>query len=226
MRRQGPVVFGVTARYARALRNRAAFNMFLVASVTFPVAAWWGEDPAQPYRALVALVALSVLLVTVSDLSGAYRRALAGVVSEQRVLAAIRDSTAGVVVNGARPDSRAGDIDHVVLGPMAAVVETKTGDGVVAVQGDLLRCNTRPLRGASLRKVRSQARAVSETLDVPVTPVVCVVDMSNGPLEAGGVIVCSVADLLGVLDALGGELSDDEALAAGRALAEGTGSRR
>jgi hypothetical protein len=218
MPRRNLVQFGSTARYARTLRDRAVANMFLVAFVTFPVAAWWVENPLSPYRGSIGLVAVSVLLATVYDLSGTYRKALAGIVSEQRVLAAVRDSRAAVVVNGARPSERAGDIDHVVLGPMAAVIETKTGAGTVTAQGDQLRCNTRPLRGASLRQARSQAQTVSRMLGVPVATVVCVVDMAGDPIVVGGVTVCSAETLPDVLDALAPALDATTALEAARKL--------
>jgi hypothetical protein len=221
MPRRNLVQFGSTARYARTLRNRAVANMFLVAFVSFPVAAWWVENPLSPYRAAVTLTAASVLLATVYDLSGAYRRALSGIVSEQRVLAAVRDSSAAVVVNGARPSDRAGDIDHVVLGPMAVVIETKTGSGTVTVLGDQLRCNTRPLKGASLRQVRSQANAVSQTLGAPVAAVVCVVDMVGDLLRVGGVTVCSVEALPDVLDSFDPVLDSSQARAFGAELARG-----
>jgi hypothetical protein len=192
--------------------------MFLVACVTFPVAAWWAENPTSAYRSLATIAACSVLVATVYDLSGAYRRALAGIVSEQRVLAAIRDSSAAVVVNGAKLDERAGDIDHVVLGPMAAIVETKTGAGAVTIQGDQLRCNARLLRGASLRKVRAQADAIGRLTGVSVTPVLCVVNMEGGPLTAGAVVICSADELPGVLDGLPQALDESQARTFGRSL--------
>jgi hypothetical protein len=212
-------MFGTTARYARTLRNRAVANMFLVAFVSFPVSAWWADNLTSPYRVVVTFAAAAVLLATVYDLSGAYRRAHAGIVSEQRTLAAIRDSAVSVVVNGAKLADRSGDIDHVALGPVAAVIETKTGSGTVTVQGDQLRCNTRVLKGASLRHVQSQARSVSRVLGVEVAPIVCVVDMVGGPLHVKGVTICGVDDLADVLDALPVVLDADVAVGFGEQLA-------
>ena len=219
-------MFGVTARYARSLRNRAVFNMVLVAAVSFPVAGWWVENPGSIYRGVVSLAAASVIVATVRDVSHSYRRALAGVMAEQRALGALRSSAAAAIVNGARPDRSAGDIDHVVLGPMAAVVETKSGEGDVTVQGDALRCNNRVLRGASLRKVRSQARALSHAVGVEVAPVVCVVGMRGEPFAAGGVTVCSASSLPEVVDALPEVISPEEALSVAKRLSEADSPQR
>lgn len=213
---------GTPARYARMLRNRALGNMALVGAVSVPVSLWWAENPTSAWRGAVGFLAATVVLATVYDLSGAYSRAHAGIVSEQRVLEAIRQSNAVVVVNGARLNERGGDIDHVALGPMAAAIETKTGVGTVTVQGDQLRLNTRPLKGASLRQVRSQATALSATVGATVTPVVCVVDMAGEPRVIGGVTVCSAGTLPGVLDRLDEVMDAAEALTVGKLLASHT----
>lgn len=193
---------GTPARYARMLRNRALGNMALVGAVSVPVSLWWAEDPLSAWRGGVAFLAAAVVLATVYDLSGAYKRAYVGIVSEQRVLDVIKQADVDVVVNGARISDRSGDIDHIVLGPVAAVIETKTGAGTVTVQGDQLRLNARTLKGASLRKVRSQAQALSQLIGADAAPVVCVVDMDGEPQQVGDVTICAADSLPQVLDQL------------------------
>jgi hypothetical protein len=129
---------------------------------------------------------------------GRAQRASVGATSEERVAVVLERTGAAVVMHGVLLGA-GGDADHVVLGPVAAVVETKTGRGQVSVAGDEITAGRRTIPGAPLRQARRQARALKERTGWFTEAVVCIPDMVNGPVRTGNGVVCSLADLPGVL---------------------------
>ena len=95
-----------------------------------------------------------------------------------------------------------GDADHVVLGPVAAVVETKFGAGEVSYRDGVMYAGRKKMFGNPVAQVNRQAKALKKEVGVFVEAVVCVVDMTNPPQQYGQVYVCSAADLPGVLAGL------------------------
>jgi hypothetical protein len=148
------------------------------------------------------------------------RRWQAGIDAERAVAAAIESCDVTAVVHGARVAG--GDADHVVLGPCAAVVETKHGLGPVWVDSSdagMLWVSGRRLRGedgSPVRQVLRQANALAELLEAAMVSVVCVAGMTSAPFVTDGVHVCSATDLPHVLASLPVVLDP----AAARALAD------
>lgn len=128
------------------------------------------------------------------------QRALVGARSEKRVAKALRRCGADVVVHGAVLGERSGDLDHAVIGPWLVAVETKTGYGVVQVDGQgKLWAGRRRIPKYPTDQVLGQSRLLSRAVGSQAAAVVCVVDMENAPFVHDGVTVCSVADLPAVV---------------------------
>lgn len=130
-----------------------------------------------------------------------YLKASVGVRAEARVARRVSRLPFAALVNGALLDR--GDVDHVVLGPCLAVLETKHGRGRVEVRGDgSFRVSGRRLPRDPVAQAAANAERLSRRLNRPVDAVVVVVDATSGPFRSGAVWVCSLADLPGVLASL------------------------
>lgn len=130
-------------------------------------------------------------------------KARIGAVSERRVAAALKKGNYSVVINNAVLfKTRRGDADHVVLGPCAVVVETKTGGGKLRcdeVHGTII-ANGRLVPTAPIKQVRAQAQQLSTILGVPTRAIVCIVDAEGEPIVlSDGTVVCSLRFLNAVL---------------------------
>ncbi len=115
--------------------------------------------------------------------SGAVR-ARAGAQAEVDVAAALRRAGATAVVYNARLPGCRGDVDAVVLGPMAAAIEVKRATGRVRCYADgRVRVAGRMLPGRPLRQAIAAAVAVRRTLGLEghVTAIVCITGMRRRP---------------------------------------------
>lgn len=209
-------VRGRPARHARRLARRAQIQMLAAATLALSgVAALVGGWPVPDAVAGLALIG------GVSAAQPArvrWLQARAGVRSEDRVARALTRCGAASIVHGADLATgarKSGDVDHVVLGPMIAAVETKTGRGVVRVEGDQIRVGKRTLPGQPLRQARRNAQLLSQALGAEAAAVLCVVDMSGRPVQVNGVTICSCADLGAVLAGLPRRLNAASAKQAG-----------
>lgn len=124
----------------------------------------------------------------------AYEKAAVGVRSERRVVSRLARLGAHAVVNGAMLGAP-GDADHVVIGPALVVVETKTGKGRARYGNGELHVGRRRVPGDPVAQVRRQASALARIAGRDPLAVVCVVDMTNGPLRVGDVAICALDDL-------------------------------
>ena len=129
-----------------------------------------------------------------------HAKAAVGRRSERRVAARLERLGATAVIHGAMLGA-GGDTDHIVLGPLLAVVETKTGSGQVHASEGKLHAGRRTILGDPVAQVRRQAAALGRLCGQQPFPVVCIPDMTNRPFETSGVVVCSEADLASVLRA-------------------------
>jgi hypothetical protein len=128
-------------------------------------------------------------------------RAFVGAKSERMVAAAISAARPDVVIHGALLGA-GGDCDHVVLGPVVAAVETKTGYGVVRVdRSGALRAGHRAIPGDPLGQARRQAEALSRRAGTHAHPIVCVSGMTGMPFHHDGVTVCPPSSVASVLAA-------------------------
>ena len=170
---------------------------------------------------LPGLVVFGAALATRSMLNGRAERAAAGGRAEARVGARLGRVRADAILFNARLPGVGGDVDIVVLGPMAAAVEVKLGAGRVRVKGDgRVVVGGRTLPGRPLRQAVAMAAATRRAagLATPVDAVVCVSDMRQRPrladVDGIPVWVASARHLRKVLRRLPRELDRPTALEA------------
>lgn len=150
-------------------------------------------------------------------------RAAAGLAAERDVARLLAGIHAVAVVHGPVWDQVSGDSDHLVLGPCAAVIETKAGAGKLTLKKGRIHLNRRGLRGDPIAQVRDQARRAQLRLGVDVVPVVCLPFATGPSFDVGGVRVCTAADLAQVIGDCPAVVSPDAALRMAR-LAAAVGS--
>lgn len=167
---------------------------------------------AVPALALVALFMLpSNTLVALGCAAAAFvvgkvawppvARALAGANAEKRVARTLSRVKPAIVLHGADL-GRGGDADHVVLGPVCAVVETKTGRGAVRRTQAGFFVGNRKLVRDPLAQATTQAGLLRRFTGCYVTAIACIVDMDGPPVQLPDGWVCSVKDLPRVLNQL------------------------
>lgn len=202
-------VYGRTAVYARKLRRKAAANMLAATYTAIPAAIWWSEQPTSPVRSLIVAVAVGIVAAGVYDASRAFDRARAGIRSEDLALEATGRSRAKTVVCSARIPGVPGDVDQVILEPVVAAVEVKTGRGQITVHRGQLRARGRAIHGGSLGRARKSAERLTQISGQPTAAIICIVGMRAEPFTAEGVTICSPDDLPQVIDRLpDGEVRD------------------
>jgi len=177
----------------------------------------YGRVPLLFTAAAAAAALLLPSLFSASDRSR-LAKASAGARAERRVASFLAAARPAALVHGFRLPGR-GDVDHVVLGPCLAVVETKHGRGRVAAGPDgALFVSGRRMYGDPLAQASRAAAQVSGLLSRPATALVVVSDMTNRPFRCGAVTVCAPGDVARVLAALPHLFSQDEAVAAAKRL--------
>lgn len=157
-----------------------------------------------------ALAGLIVAWAQVQTSRDKYRKANVGARSERRVAKAIAATKPAAVLHSCLLGA-GGDADHIVLGPVAVVVETKTGGGKVRWQNGTIVAGRRTIPGDAVAQVGRQVRALGNTIGLPVRAVICVPDMKNKPFQVAGTVVCSVRDLPGVLVSFPNVVSGNDA---------------
>ncbi len=132
---------------------------------------------------------------------GEYARAMSGVRAERAVAKVLEATGPAVLLNGVVLG--AGDIDHVVLGPVAVAVETKYGRGRISMdrKGRLV-VGTKTLPRDPVSQAARNASMLSKRLGVSVTALVVISDGSGQPFSSRGVYVSSLTDLPAVLRSL------------------------
>ena len=127
-------------------------------------------------------------------------KAKAGVDAEYQVAKALKNSSAFAVVNGALL-GKGGDADHIVLGPMAVLIETKHGKGEVSIQSSVVFAGRKKIPKDPISQVNRQSAALSKRINGKyVQAILCVTQMSNSPFRYNGVIICSSKDLAKVVN--------------------------
>ena len=174
------------------------------------------------YGALTAaLVALPFWLKCRKHLNRAGMQGV-GAKSERLVARTLKRSDAYYVLNNATiPGAPGGDADHTFLCPRGiAIIETKSGGGRIRLtrDGRITTGKGRTIPGDAIAQVLAQASALSRMTGLPVTPVVCIPYMSNRSFHARGVTVCSARALRGVMAAMGGTLTEAQAVRWARQL--------
>lgn len=209
------LVLGRPGAHARDLAVRRALLVAALAVAAAALAAgalvartWWPLVPA------------AALVLVARDRAGWVRRALAGMRAEQAAGRAAESAGPAAVVHGALLGT-GGDADHVVLGPVCAVVETKSGRGPLRTDGGTVTVGGRRLARDPGAQARAQAALVRRTTGCWTEAVVCVVGMDGPPRRVGDCWYCSAADLAQVLRRLPARLDADAARDAARRLSPG-----
>jgi hypothetical protein len=182
----------------------AAMSSFLTSLVPdSPGLREWSSMPALSWTlgTAMALAAL-VGLVRPSRSESAWRTGASGERRVGRTLHALREQGVQVVHDVAMPGSSA-NIDHVAVTPSGVfTIETKryTGKLEVRSRGTELWIAGRN-RSALLDQARRQSEVIGTTLaragkpEVPVTPLLCLVDtelpLLFPPKQANGVLICT-----------------------------------
>ena len=183
-----------------ALRRSATRAAVVVAGLATSLTGVMAESPV-------------LLVVGVVATAGAVRRyrpliarARAGAAAERTVAATLRRCRAGLVAHSVRLPGGRGDLDVVILGPAAAVVEVKRASGRTVVHRDgTVRVGRRLLPGNPVRQTLGGAAALRRFLgDVErVDAVLCVTGMRQRPrrvsVGSGELTVCSARHLARVV---------------------------
>lgn len=222
-------VHGRPGSHARSLQRSALARSAagglgaLAGFVVFVLVGHFGALGASGVRSVLALAALVAVGVGGYFSHASFvssKKAAVGARSEERVGRVLDQLGATSVVHGALLGA-GGDADHVVLGPVVAVVETKTGGGPVKLDGSSLVVGRRTLLGDPLGQSRRQAVRLGRLVGAHAHAVVCIPDMRGAPVSLKGVQVCSLDDLGDVLSALPPVLDPATAAHAGELIAAG-----
>lgn len=206
--RTAPRVYGRPGAHASSLVRRHGLFAALAAAGT--AAALYAAASLDGRMGVAALIVAVVAAVAARHHWGRLRRADVGVRAERKVARALRKVPAAAVVHGARIG--AGDADHVVLGPQAVVVETKSGRGKVSLRGGEMTVGGRRLPRDPVRQARGQAAALRKKTGVYTDTLVCVPDASSAPQTAAdGTTVCNARDLPQVIAGLPHRISPAQA---------------
>jgi len=169
-----------------------------------------------PYKThqvqLGILVVIAVLLAFVySNAKSNRAKARIGAKSERRVAKVVAELNPVALLNSTLLGA-GGDADHIVLGPWAVVIETKTGHGHARYDGQHMRVGAKTIPGNPVTQVQRQARALHSEASTYVDAIVCIVDMDNAPFAVGSTTVCALRDLPGVIAGLERRLDETAAL--------------
>jgi hypothetical protein len=204
-------VIGVPAQYAKRLRreNVAKAVASGAGSLVAVAAAPWASSFAGGVGVVIALAAAGAGVYVCQQARVAIAKNTAGIKAETAAARSLRGTSFDLVAYGALVGS--GDCDVIVAGPQLAVVEVKHGRGVVRVESGRLRDDRKRFSRDPVRQATSQASAVGKLAGAFADAVVCVTGMTNRPFLCGNTIVCSAADLPGVLATLPRRLSQLQA---------------
>jgi hypothetical protein len=144
------------------------------------------------------LVVVALAFFYVRDCLDKAAKASIGTKSEVRVAKLLNTLDYDVTMHGMLLGA-GGDCDHVVVGPINCVIETKTGHGEVSFRDGAMYASRRRIPKNPVAQVERQAHALARLTGRQVRSVVCVVDMTNRPFSTGSTIVCSLNDLPDVL---------------------------
>lgn len=199
----------------RALASSAACA--LATLVTGGLAVWLVAASSYVLAAIPGVVAVLCALASRGFWHSA-NKALVGARSERTVGRALVAAGPHVVLHGLMLGA-GGDLDHAVVGPVLAAVETKTGYGNVRVDSSgALWAGRRKLLGDPLAQCQRQAKALGKVAHMRAAAIVCVVNMENAAFTRNGVTVCSAKHLQAVLRDLPTVLDPAQAAALAAAL--------
>jgi hypothetical protein len=208
---------GRPGRNATWLRSLAVcrFSAWLVVGLAAVavISPRWHTHAVDPWISITwLLLGASAGLYTTNPVARRIVTAAAGAKAEKVVAHHIANVPGVQVVANSYMVGVGGDVDHVVIGPWLAAVETKTGSGVLRHdrRGTRLRTGHRQY-DAALDRVARQAVRIGQLAGVTCSPILVVANTTSGPMQVRGVTVCSALDLAGVLVELPTALDDEAA---------------
>ena len=198
---KGPIITGKPGSHASKLARRAFYKRSIasLAVILFTAIAailLFTTNKKPFYVAAIVGSALGILTAAkfYKDSDSKYHKARVGAKAEREVAGILAKSNIAELANGMLLGT-GGDADHIVLGPGAAVVETKAGNGKVTYEGGVFKVGRKTLHRNAVSQARNQARVLGELTGVWVTAIVCVPGMTNETFIAEGVIVCGAYEL-------------------------------
>jgi hypothetical protein len=216
-----PTERGKPGSYALQLASQRRKPGIVVGAISLlAVVIGWYSWPENPTLTLVSLAAAALAVGVARHYFDSAAKAMRGVKAERVTAKALRNSRCSELVHGALIGA-GGDADHIVLGPMLAVVETKSGAGVVQVKAGRVQVGARVLPGDPASQVRRQATSLGRIAGAWADAVVCVPGMINQPLHVDGVTICSARDLPGVIAGLPHRVGGHLAASLAQRLADG-----
>lgn len=201
-------VFGVTASYPRMLAKDALvrvtyFSILAGVSAVGSLILMLRDTRFDRPLAILGFLAGFAAVTQILEAKLKISRAMSGIKAEQVVSHRLEKHTDSYIINGAILKVKTGDADHVVLGPVCAVVETKNGYGEVKGLGDgKISMNGNVVPRTPLIQARKQAQYLSKLIGVNATPILCLTNITTPPSKIEGVIVTSVKDLPMVINKL------------------------
>lgn len=201
------MVLGSTGVHARSLRvkERRAFAVWLLvasAALLVPLLVFFAGVRGVP---LLVVVGLGLVVASASwglaDRARVRVRQLAaGIRAEELTASRLERLPVTAVVHDVLLSN--GDVDHVVLGPVCAAVETKYGQGSVVISGGKVQVGRRILRGDPISQARRSADLVARVIGVPCLPLLVISGASGPPQLHAGVWVLSPDHLPNVIGSL------------------------
>jgi hypothetical protein len=191
-----PLVIGTPATFARSLARKQLLHT-IYASATVVIGLLVIINFKMPI--LLLLLLPPALLARYSF--GKYKRIYSGVTSERRVARQLKKMSPAVTIHGGDLGA-GGDVDHIILGPICAVIETKTGRGRASIKGSDFYVSSKKLHRNPITQIKLQQKLLAKRISCSVEAIVCIVDLHDPPKKINGVWVCSLKDLCTVVSSL------------------------
>ena len=211
-------IYGVTASYPRmlakdSLKRVTYFSLLAGISGLGSLILLVRGDRFDRPLAVMGFMAGFAAVTQILEAKIKISRAMSGIKAEQVVSYKLEKFTKSYIINGAILKIKTGDADHVVIGPVCAVVETKNGYGEVKGIGNgKITMNGNLVPRTPLVQARKQAQYLSKLVGVHATPILCLTNITTPPTKIEGVIVTSVKDLPSVINKLPHLIEEDKAL--------------
>lgn len=207
---------GKPASFAKKKKNTIwkKYFLLLLLIALLSVASFvvlWGASSTLHYAAvIIGVIFIAILVVQLRIYNTNLAKLSAGISAENKVSRQIKKYSGDFLINGAIL-GKIGDCDHIVLGPICVVIETKYGKGQVRVDKGQVFVKNRPIKSNPIQQVKKQAQALSKLHNVKVNAIVCISEGFFTPFAHDGVVLCNAQDLPKVLDRMPTVVSKEKA---------------
>ena len=207
---------GKIASFAKKKRNNiikkySLMLLLLVCTSSLSLVVLLNSSSTLHYVAAALGAGISIFIVIRLKLYGSDLAKLsAGIGAEAKVARSIMKYKGDFLINGAIL-GKIGDCDHIVLGPICAVVETKYGRGPVSVDNGQVFVKNRPIKSNPIQQVKRQAQVLSRIYNIRVNTIICISEGFFKPFTYEGVVLCNAQDLPKVLELMPKSISKEKA---------------